>query len=156
MASHRRQAATAQARYDVVPLPFDGVVYGVNTALICVGHAYAADGAMRAVSIAPEGVTDLGTLGGAASSARGINDDGVIVGGSLTRDDLAHHGFIWRDGTMVDLNVLLTDGRWEVIHALGINDRGEVVAVAHQDGRDHLVLLKPDGGRADSAAAAHD
>ena len=130
-------------RYDVVPLPFDGVVHDVNAELVCVGHLVAVDGGIRAVRLSAAGTLELGTLGGAASSARGINDRGVIVGGSLTANDEAHHGFIWREGVMTDLNSLLTQDGWEVIHALGVNDGGEIAAVAHHDGRDHFVLLRP-------------
>ena len=144
-----------RTRYDVVPMPFAGVVYDLNTALVCVGHALGADGAIRAVRLNASETIELGTLGGAASSARGINDRGVIVGGSLTADDAAHHGFVWHEGVMTDLNSMLTDGGWEVIHALGINDRGEIAAVAHRDRneRDHLVLLKP-ACRQDNAGGA--
>ena len=133
-------------RYDVVPLPYEGVVHDLNAALICVGHAVRDDGAIRAIRLSTEGALELGTLGGAASSARGINNGGLIVGGSLTKDDEAHHGFIWHDGVMTDLNSMLTESGWEVIHALGINDCGEIAAVAHRDGRDQLVLLRPKGG----------
>ena len=132
-----------QSRYDVVLLPYEGVVHDVNTSLVCVGHAVRENGAIRAVRLSSEGTTELGTLGGAASSARGINNSGFIVGGSLTADDEAHHGFIWHDGVMTDLNSRLADTGWEVVHAFGINDCGEIAAIAHRDGSDHLVLLKP-------------
>src|SRR5689334_12299492 len=111
--------------YEVVLLGTDGVMHDINDAGVCIGHHTGADGSMRAVAAAGERVTPLGTLGGSASSARGINDRGVIVGGALTKDDRDHHGFVFAQGVMRDLNALI-DPRsgWEIVHALGINNRG--------------------------------
>ena len=47
--------------------------------------------------------TDLGTLGGNWAIAFGINERGQIVGGSFTADG-GVHGFLWQDGTMMDLD----------------------------------------------------
>jgi probable HAF family extracellular repeat protein len=62
-------------------------------------------------------MTDLGTLGGMASFARGINDNGQVVGYSDTPSGESH-AFVWHKGTMVDLG----PGQ-----ALAINNAGQVV-----------------------------
>ena len=51
-------------------------------------------------------VTDLGTLGGAASYATGINSSAQIVGYAWTTASL-EHAFLYSGGSMIDLNPLL-------------------------------------------------
>jgi len=77
---------------------------------------------------AGEGMVDLGTLtGGANSSARGINTAGDIVGFGETAS-FAIHAFVYDSATssMLDLNDLITDSSWELTHAWGINDKGQI------------------------------
>ncbi|HZN18238.1 MAG TPA: hypothetical protein VFB84_08655 [Micromonosporaceae bacterium] len=64
---------------------------------------------------------DLGTLGGAASTATAINNRGEVVGYSNLPDGTTH-AFLWRAGRMHDLGSLGADSV-----AAGINDWGEVV-----------------------------
>ena len=65
----------------------------VNAYGTAVGVLYARDGLIHAVAFAPEGVKDLGTLGG-ESWAMSINDAGRIVGYSdLTGS--GEHGFVY-------------------------------------------------------------
>lgn len=45
----------------------------------------------------------LGTLGGTQSNARGINDNGWIVGGSMIAGDTSQHAYVYRQGVMSDL-----------------------------------------------------
>lgn len=88
--------------------------------------------------------TQLGTLGGSFSIARDINNQGEIVGGSLTEGDETFHGFIYRHSRLYDLNELLEPGcGWELIQALGINNCGEIVGIGSQSGHDRIVLLRP-------------
>jgi len=88
--------------------------------------------------------TPIGTLGGSFSIAQGINNDGEVVGGSLTTEDKAFHAFLFRENQLYDLNLLLEPGaRWELIQALAINNRGEIVGIGSQGGEDRIVLLKP-------------
>jgi probable HAF family extracellular repeat protein len=88
--------------------------------------------------------TMLGTLGGAFSIARDINDRGEVVGGSLTEGDENFHGFIYRNQKLYDLNEFLEpDGGWELIQALGINNRGEIIGIGASEGQDRIVLLRP-------------
>ncbi len=67
-------------------------------------------------------VTDLGTLGGAASSAQGIGDDGMAVGWATTSAG-ARRAFRARDRGITDLGTL-AGGSYS--HATAINDRGQV------------------------------
>ena len=66
-------------------------------------------------------VTDLGTLGGVYSIARGINERGQVVG-YATLPNWEPHAFLWEDGRMTDLG---TAGRTS--GAEGINERSQVV-----------------------------
>jgi probable HAF family extracellular repeat protein len=53
-------------------------------------------------------ITDLGTLGGVASQACGINNRAEVTGFSSVAAGL-RHAFFWRDGAMTDLGTLPTD-----------------------------------------------
>jgi probable HAF family extracellular repeat protein len=130
--------------YDVVPLDVQGVLHSLNNRGECVGDGGMPDGSTQAIYLQPAGLAPLGTLGGSSSSARAISDSGAIVGGALTHGDLAYHAFLHQHGEMVDLNTLIEpEAGWELILALGINDRGEILALAERDGSDQAVLLKP-------------
>ena len=72
-------------------------------------------------------MTDLGTLGGSASTAIGINAAGQIVGNSLTTSNAAAHAFLYSGTTMTDLG---TVGKSSDSRAAGISDSGQAVAVA--------------------------
>ncbi len=86
----------------------------------------------------------LGTLGGSFSIARDLNNQGEIVGGSLTEGDENFHGFLYRNNRLHDLNEFLEPGSgWEVIQALGINNSGAIIAIGSRIGEDRIVLLRP-------------
>ncbi len=67
-------------------------------------------------------IMDLGTLGGSASAAWGLNDLGQVVGWSDLADD-SRHAFLYSDGAMQDLGTL-PGGTHS--YATSINDFGTV------------------------------
>lgn len=78
------------------------------------------------------GIRDLGTLpGDTFSSAFGINDKGDVVGGSCDVN-FNCRAFLWQNGTMTDLNALVTPGSTPLFLWFGndINSRGEIAAYA--------------------------
>jgi probable HAF family extracellular repeat protein len=64
---------------------------------------------------------DLGTLGGRASHALAINDEGVIVGTASAANGVARP-FVYRDGVMTDLGF---SGGFIQGVAWAINNSGE-------------------------------
>jgi len=138
-------AVSDVGRYDLTLLPLDGILHGINDAGDCAGQRQTPTGETHAICVRASRVIDLGTLGGSSSSARAINSSGIVVGGALTVDDEHHHAFVYANGLMHDLNERIDANGWELIHALGINDRGQIVAIGHHDGNDRIVLLTPRG-----------
>ena len=90
---------------------------------------------------------DLGTISGFPddrSGATDINNRGDVVGWSSVND--GQHGFLYSDGAMTDLNELLSAGQrgaWTVVEANGINDAGQIIAVAWGSEGWRAVLLTP-------------
>ena len=68
-------------------------------------------------------LTDLGTLGGTASRAAGINARGQIVGDSYLNGNTVDHAFLYSNGVMSDLGTLGGSNS----SAVAINDLGQVV-----------------------------
>jgi probable HAF family extracellular repeat protein len=85
---------------------------------------------------------DIGTLGGSASEALGVNDAGAIVGWANLPGDSAAHAFRYANGVMSDLGTL--GGASSVANA--INSAGTVVGAADvPDGSSHAFVF--DGER---------
>ena len=95
----------------------------------------------------------LGALGDDGSTPRDLYEDGDVVGDSNV-DSGPLRPFLWRDGTMYDLNDLVTNlpGNVELRTALGINDHGVIVGATcnspcapGKSQRDHGFVLIPAG-----------
>jgi probable HAF family extracellular repeat protein len=98
-------AAAAHAQtYKVTVLPElpggGGFVNAINNQGQIVGGSIAADGHIHAAYWARNAggaweVTDIGTLGGLASRALGLNDGGFVVGFSFLTDGVTQRAFLW-------------------------------------------------------------
>ena len=144
-----KAAATNPERFDVIDLgPFDNNqndVLALNDVAQCAGVTLNRDTGRIEAFLQEKGSRQmLGTLGGSFSIARDLNNNGEVVGGSLTEGDENFHGFIYRDHRLHDLNEFLDPGTgWELIQALGINNHGEIIGIGSCTGQDRIVLLRP-------------
>jgi probable HAF family extracellular repeat protein len=108
----------------------------INNVGQVVGKSSTSSGQEHAFLYSGGVMKDLGTLGGlhaygqtyATSFAGGINDLGQVVGSSTTNNG-PMHAFLYKNGTMYDLNSLLpANSGWTLYGATGINTRGQIVA----------------------------
>ena len=140
---HRQQLRliNTQGRYSYA--------FGLNNLWQVVGEADLAGEAPHAFIWDGTGMLDLGTLGGPSSAAWGINDHGDVVGNSdlpnaKSQEEIRFHAFLWRHGTMYDLNDLLVDDTHiRLTGAHGINNAGLIVADGVVGGRTRACLLTP-------------
>jgi len=80
------------------------------------------------------------------SCANSINDRAWIVGTSTTGSG-TNQAFLWRNGAMTNLNLLLTPGSdWVLTNATGINEYNEIVGSGLHAGQPRAFLLRQ-GGR---------
>jgi probable HAF family extracellular repeat protein len=91
------------------------------------------------------GMINLGTLGGSEAAATALNDDGFVVGYSfLAGGGIDTHAFLYADGALRDLNALVDiEGGWQLTTAQDINDAGQILGTACQNGSCASVLLTP-------------
>ena len=87
-------------------------------------------------------IRDLGSLGGATTLARDLNDAGDIVG-TARRADGNERAFVYRDGVISELPTLGGNHNW----ALAINELGHIVGFSETlpDRHDMHVFLYADG-----------
>lgn len=119
--------------------------YGMalNDAGQATGNAQTAAGYSTAFLWDGQQMKSLGTLGGTQSYGYGIDSNGDVVGYSWTSDGVTH-GFLYSGGVMLDLNSLLQIGSgWTIDGAYGINDAGQILALATHDGQRYAVDLNP-------------
>ncbi|HET8924766.1 MAG TPA: hypothetical protein VFN26_17430, partial [Candidatus Acidoferrum sp.] len=85
-------------------------------------------------------VTDLGTLGGATSTACGINDLSQVVGKSTIATGQLH-AFLWQNGIIIDLGTL---SGLSFSEARAVNNRGQAVGDSSAAGGPpfHAVLFE--------------
>jgi probable HAF family extracellular repeat protein len=120
---------------------------GINNSGQVVGGLYTSYTIHAFLWDVDNGMQDLGTLGGIASSANGVNNSGQVVGSSSTPSG-DPHAFLW-DATngMQDLGTLPGDYSSE---ANGINDSGQVVGTSFTgSGPYHAFLWDASNGMQD-------
>jgi probable HAF family extracellular repeat protein len=101
----------------------------INCDGLVVGASYLADGTWHAYLYDGEQMRDLGTLPkDVHSHAYSINSSGMVVG--YSEDGRTFKGFLSDGATMWDLNELTAGSGWTIIDARGINDAGQIAAVA--------------------------
>ena len=135
------------------PANRNGVANRVNLNLDVVGSLSVAGSTTPHAFLYRNGVfTDLGTLGGASSDARGLNEVGDVVG---TAQNAAGQprAFLLRNGDteMIDLNTLVAPGTgWVLESAAGIGDggtgenrNGQIVGYGSFNGKRRAFLLTP-------------
>ncbi len=87
-------------------------------------------------------MTDLGTIGGRTSVATGINNMGLVVGGSqYLVPDSPNHAFQYDGTKMIDLGTL--GGASSDAHA--VNDAGQIVGRAHNSNSEFRAFLYDSG-----------
>ncbi len=117
-----------------------GAAMSINDRGMIVGYSTNELDLERAVVWLEDRVIDLGTFGGPASRACGVNNKGYVVGWATTPlpepvlpgecYGFIYRAFVWKDGVMTDLNHYLPlDGGWVLEQALDINERNQVVGI---------------------------
>ena len=101
---------------------------GINNLGEAVGKLWGDDG--QAILRRANGrVQQLGTLGGARSYARAVNDLGQVVGSSHLANDYDSRPFVWQNGVMTALPIL---GGTQGV-ASWINNAGQIVGTTTTD-----------------------
>jgi len=105
-----------------------------------VGHRIDEVGAMRAFrctvsetrAAMPDALVDLSALGGVASSAADVNNDGRAVGWAETVDGELHAA-LWGENWVIDLNEMIPPSSgWVLESAAAISDSGLIVGWGRQ------------------------
>jgi len=88
-------------------------------------------------------VTYVGSLANSTTVAMSINNLDEIVGYSALGYNY-YHAFLYRDGTIIDLNNHIPDNpEWELNYAAAINDTGQIVGTGTVGGHTRGFLLTP-------------
>ena len=91
-------------------------------------------------------MVDLGSFGGTTSEAAGINDLGIVVGGSELPGNSADAAFVYYgSGQIENLNNLVDPSLgWYLAGADSVNNSSQIVVEGYQAGKpDHALLLTP-------------
>jgi probable HAF family extracellular repeat protein len=142
-------AATVYSITDLGTLPGGGASrpYGINDNAQIVGLAFTNQGQHSFLWQAGTGMQDLGPLGGPYSVGQGINDSGLVVGGS--NQHLAagpSFAWSWKNGTVQNLGTL----GGTLSEATGVNNSGQIVGGATNSGNmDRAFLWQSGSGMQD-------
>ena len=124
--------------------------FDINNQGQVVGNAALPDGTIHGFLWQHNVMADIGTLPGYVYSfATGINDKGQVGGTSCAVNHTMCRAFIWQNGVMTDLNLLIYAGSsLTLLQARQINSRGEAAGFAFQasTGEIHAYLATPCNG----------
>ncbi len=125
--------------------------YAVNSSGQVAGASQISGDATTHAFLYTSGSTvDLGVAAGfTSSSARGVNDNGIVTG-VLDAVSGLEHGFVYANGTLFDLNSLVITGvpaGWNIEEANAINSSGQIVGTLHDTTQYgyHAFVLTPTG-----------
>ena len=124
----------------------NSITFDINDAGQAVGRADLAAQLYHAFLYRNGTMIDLGTLGGTINEARGINSTGQVVGWSYNDGDGAYNTFVYRHGSLSNLNDLLdgSEKGWTLEEAKAVNDNGQIVALGVNPlGLQEAFLLTP-------------
>jgi probable HAF family extracellular repeat protein len=120
--SNGRVPISRTARFSA-PRAVRAALAAVTALLVVAGGAQPLH-AQTAPETFPYEVVDLGTFGGELANAFSINNSGDVVGRAEDAGR-ASKGFLWRDGELIDIGGLSSNGSGTTAYA--INDKGEIV-----------------------------
>jgi probable HAF family extracellular repeat protein len=128
-----------------------GHAVGISGRPNCQGYQCSPQGFQHAFLYTPSsGLVDLGTLGGNASTALGIDAADEVVGSSSptgvanpNHADPNRLAFIYTGGKMVDLNTRIDASGWVLTEATGINSKGQIVGNGKLNGVFLAFVLTP-------------
>lgn len=119
-----------------------GVVIGASTTMN--------DEALRGFIWRRGSMTNLGALNGfTCSDAYVVNAKNQVIGPSFNcSGEGGQHGYLWQNGTMIDLNAFVPPtSDVTIVDAHYINDAGEIVAVGIlPDGKERAIVFMPCSG----------
>jgi probable HAF family extracellular repeat protein len=105
----------------------------INNRGEAVGHVTSRTSTVAFIWSREKGMKGLGTLAGdLASFALGINDEGQVVGQSISADFSTFRAFLWLNGSMFDVNTLVTSNpaKLYLLSGVSINSRKEITGLA--------------------------
>jgi probable HAF family extracellular repeat protein len=127
-----------------------GAAFGISEDARAAGSASNVSGSHAIVwqNDAAHTAVDLGTLpGDDQAEAHGVNASGQVVGSSFatTPSGVIERAFLYQNGAMAELSTLLdpSDAGWTVNRAVGINNSGQIIAVATNNGQQRAIVLMP-------------
>jgi len=128
----------------VIPGAASLSVAGLNATGQVAGYFYTAASAQRAFLWTDGTSSDLGTLGGGAAVANGLNNFNQVVGYSSTVGDSEYHAFLGTGQTLFDLGTL----GGGISSATAVSDTGHVAGYSFVSlaGLDYHAFVVPPGG----------
>ncbi len=105
----------------------------INNQGVAVGHVTSKASTVAFLWTREKGMKGLGTLtGDLASFALGINDEGQVVGQSISPDFSTVRAFLWQNGSMIDINTLVTSNpaKLYLLSGVSINSRKGITGLA--------------------------